>query len=97
MLPEIVTAVPPAVGPLFGEMPEMVGAVAGATISEKLAEVETAFASCTWAVKEKLPDSVAVPVIVPVAAFKPKPDGSAPPVMLHVYGGVPPVAASVAA
>lgn len=84
-------------GPLFGEMPEMVGAVAGATISEKLAEVETAFASCTWAVKEKLPDSVAVPVIVPVAAFKPKPDGSAPPVMLHVYGGVPPVAASVAA
>ena len=82
-------------GPLLGEMPEMAGAAAGATINERLAEVETAFASCTWALKEKLPASVVVPVIVPVAALNPKPAGSAPPVMLHVYGGVPPVAASV--
>jgi hypothetical protein len=47
LLPEIVTAVPPATVPLVGEMPEMDGAGAGEIINEKPAEAETFVASCT--------------------------------------------------
>src|SRR5438128_8590907 len=34
------------------------------------------------------------PEIAPVAAFNVRPGGSAPPLMVHVYGRVPPVAAT---
>lgn len=53
-------------------------------------------ASCTWAVKVEVPDAVGVPVIAPDDAFKVRPAGSEPLLMLHVYGAVPPVACSVA-
>lgn len=42
----------------------------------------------------KIPAALAVPLICPVAEFKVNPLGSAPPVMLHVSGGTPPVAVS---
>jgi hypothetical protein len=38
---------------------------------------------------------VGVPLIRPVAVFRVSPAGSVPTVSAHVYGGVPPVAASV--
>jgi len=40
--------------------------------------------------------AVGVPVIAPVDAFSDRPAGSVPEVRDHVYGDVPPVAASVA-
>jgi hypothetical protein len=46
-------------------------------------------------VKFAVPDVVGVPLIAPVPAFSVSPTGSAPVVTLHVYGVVPPVAASV--
>jgi len=39
--------------------------------------------------------AVGVPVIAPVAPFKIKPAGRVPPVNVHVYGELPPLAASV--
>ena len=39
--------------------------------------------------------AVGVPLIRPVDAFSVKPPGSVPEVSVHVYGVVPPVAASV--
>jgi hypothetical protein len=53
------------------------------------------FESVTLTVVEKGPDVVGVPVIVPAAGSRASPIGSEP-VMLHVYGGTPPVAAKVA-
>jgi hypothetical protein len=47
------------------------------------------------AVKEKVPASVGVPKISPVAALRNKPEGRSPVVMLHVMRSVP-VAARVA-
>ena len=43
-----------------------------------------------------LPAAVGVPLMTPVAAFKARPAGSVPPARVHVYGVIPPVAASVA-
>ena len=51
--------------------------------------------SCAWIVKFAVPAVVGVPLIAPVPAFNVSPAGSAPAVTLHVYGGVPPVAAIV--
>ena len=52
-------------------------------------------ASVTLAVKLDVPVAVGVPEITP-AALRDSPDGSVPlERMLHVYGVVPPVAASV--
>jgi hypothetical protein len=52
------------------------------------------FESFTCTVNEELPGDVGFPEIVPDAASV-KPAGSAPAVMLHEYGVVPPLAASV--
>jgi hypothetical protein len=52
--------------------------------------------SVTWNVGEKLPDAVGVPLNAPVDAFNVTPAGKLPLVIDHVYGVVPPVAASVA-
>src|SRR3954447_9543071 len=51
--------------------------------------------SATRAVKSKSPADVGVPLIVPVAD-KDRPAGSVPADTVHVYGGLPPVAVTVA-
>src|SRR5438128_10895987 len=50
--------------------------------------------SDTWKVRPKLPAVEGVPAIRPLAPSA-RPGGSAPEAMLHAYGRVPPVAASV--
>jgi hypothetical protein len=55
--------------------------------------VVTGCASLTWAVKVKLPGCVTVPVRAP-AALRVTPDGTVA-VLVHVYGGLPPVTANV--
>lgn len=53
--------------------------------------------SLTCTVKSAVPAAVGVPVITPVALCKVRPAGRAPAVNVHdEYGGVPPVAFSVA-
>lgn len=44
---------------------------------------------------DEVPDAVGVPEIAPDDAVRLNPAGSEPDVMLHVYGVVPPDAASV--
>ena len=51
--------------------------------------------SFTDAVKVATPPVVGKPEITPVADARVRPAGSAPEVMDHVYGAVPPVARSV--
>ena len=51
--------------------------------------------SVTVTVKLNVPGVVGEPVSAPVAAFSVTPGGNAPVVTDHVYGGVPPLAASV--
>jgi hypothetical protein len=48
--------------------------------------------SVTLAVKLNEPDAVGVPEIVPVPTAKVNPPGSAPELMLQLYGVEPPVA-----
>jgi hypothetical protein len=45
--------------------------------------------------KLNVPAVAGVPLIVPVAALRPRPDGNAPLLRDQVYGGVPPLAAKV--
>jgi len=53
--------------------------------------------SVTWNVRAVLVTvCVGVPVIAPVAAFNIRPVGNVPLVKVHMYGGVPPVAAKTA-
>jgi hypothetical protein len=53
--------------------------------------------SATWNVRAALVTAcVGVPVIAPVAAFNIRPGGKVPLVRVHIYGGVPPVAAKTA-
>ena len=96
MVPPIVTNVPPSVVPLAGDTADRDGGGAVETLIENPVALEFAFESCTFAVKEKLPAHVGVPAIVPPIEFSVSPVGSAPLVVLHTYGGTPPVAASVA-
>ena len=49
----------------------------------------------TRTVKLEVPVAVGVPEMTPVLAASVSPAGSAPLAIDHVYGGVPPVAASV--
>jgi hypothetical protein len=51
--------------------------------------------SLTCTVKLTVPGVVAVPLTVPVLAFRVNPAGTAPTVTVQVYGGTPPVAKSV--
>jgi hypothetical protein len=51
--------------------------------------------SVTVAVKLAVPVAVGVPEIRPVDGARVSPAGSAPPVMDHAYGVVPPLAANV--
>ena len=50
----------------------------------------------TLTVKLEVPVAVRLPEITPEFAFSASPDGSAPLAIDHVYGGVPPLADSVA-
>ncbi|KKO61029.1 hypothetical protein VM94_04799 [Janthinobacterium sp. KBS0711] len=52
--------------------------------------------SLTWMLTGKLPATLVVPDTTPVDAFKVKPAGRLPLLMLKVYGAVPPVAVRVA-
>ena len=51
--------------------------------------------SFTCAVKLKVPAVVGVPAMAPLDAFNEKPGGKLPDASDHVYGVVPPVAASI--
>ena len=53
--------------------------------------------SATCTVKSEVAAAVGVPGITPVLLFSVSPAGNAPVVMLHLYGVIPPVAASVVA
>ena len=62
------------------------------TASVNCLEAVTELLSKTCTVNVKFPPSVGTPEIFAVPASKESPAGSAPVVMLHEYGGVPPVA-----
>jgi hypothetical protein len=53
-------------------------------------------ASLAWAVKLKAAAVVGVPVIAPLVALSVRPVGRDPLAIDQVYGGVPPLAVSVA-
>ena len=52
--------------------------------------------SCTCTMKAEVPDAVGVPAIAPVLLFRVTPAGKLPEITLQVYGGMPPLAESVA-
>jgi hypothetical protein len=72
--------------------------VAGVILIDRDAVLETAgdSESTTFTVMGKVPLAVGVPLITPVAGARESPAGREPEEMDHVYGVVPPVAASVA-
>ncbi|HVB34915.1 MAG TPA: hypothetical protein VNJ52_11165 [Patescibacteria group bacterium] len=94
LLPLMVTAVPPAVLPLDGEIAEIAGPGPEA-LKCKPEEEECLFESCTWAVNIKLPVCVGVPAICP-SVDKLTPAGNDPLTTAQEYGAVPPVACKVA-
>jgi hypothetical protein len=53
------------------------------------------FASVTFTVKLDVPGVVGVPEMSPEDAFRVKPSGKLPSVIVHAYGRVPPVACRV--
>lgn len=81
----------------------VIARVAGAEPEEaatlRVSDADAVFAglaeSLTLAVNDELPADVGVPEIVP-ALESARPAGNCPETMLHAYGFVPPVAASVA-
>ena len=78
--------------------PDRVGAVvivsAEITGSVNAFEVLTELLSVTVTVKAKLPTLVGAPVIAPLVGFSERPPGSAPTVIDHVYGALPPTIVS---
>ena len=76
-------------------IPTEVEEIVNVTLADLLAGC--ALESVTWNVKAVLVTvCVGVPVIAPVAEFNVRPVGSVPLVRVHIYGGVPPVAAKTA-
>jgi len=51
--------------------------------------------SLTWTSKFRVPAVVGIPLIVPAAALRVRPEGRVPSVTVQLYGGVPPLAANV--
>ncbi len=92
LVPDIVTRVPPAAGPLLGEKPAILGGGSPMMFSDNPVVEEVAFASSTLAVNEKAPTALGVPAIVPLIGLSWSPAGSPPPAVLHEYGGTPPAA-----
>lgn len=75
----------------------VITSAAGAIVSVRLAVLVCLgiSESCTWNVSGVLVVTAeGLPVIAPVDEFKERPAGRVPPAMDHVYGEVPPVAAS---
>ena len=70
------------------------GAAATAMLSAFVPVLFAASVTCT--VNDVVPAVVGVPEITPVAATRPNPAGSVPPVTVQLYGVVPPLACSVA-
>lgn len=75
---------------------ETAGAAATLIDSALVVVCAVAAESFTCTVNDDEPDAVGVPETAPLDAFSVKPAGSEPDVMLHVYGVVPPEAASPA-
>jgi hypothetical protein len=69
---------------------------ADATVMLKAFVADIAFESVTRTVKLLVPVAVGVPEITPVLAASVNPEGRTPEASDQPYGGVPPVAASVA-
>jgi hypothetical protein len=65
------------------------------TVTERLAVAMPLALSATCAKKLVVPATVGVPEITPVLDANDNPGGKLPELMLHVYGAVPLVAASV--
>lgn len=65
------------------------------TFSEKVLAALAVTASVTVAVKLLFAATLGVPEMTPVEALSVKPAGSAPDVIDHVYGVVPPLADNV--
>ena len=73
--------------------------VAGLTVRGSVTEAVSTFALESLTLKDserRLPSAVGVPESEPLDAPKARPAGKEPPVSDHRYGGVPPLAASVA-
>src|SRR6185369_810030 len=68
---------------------------AGSIVSAKVAAALAAPASVTVMTGEVVVAAVGVPEITPVLPFNVRPVGSEPAVTCQLYGGVPPLAASV--
>ena len=84
LLPVIITVVPPAIEPLFGEIREIAGAGAVEILREKPVDTEADPESFTAIMNANVPAVVGVPAIVPVAKLRVSPVGSCPRVVLHV-------------
>jgi len=56
------------------------------------ADVEPPALSLTWTLSVKVPETVGIPAMIPLAGDKLSPAGSELPNTDQVYGGVPPVA-----
>ena len=96
LVPKILTVPPPLVEPVLGDTVLIVRAVEAEMLMESPADAVAALESFTWALKEKEPAVMGFPVIIPVEELSERPLGSWPPIVLHVYGDIPPVACSVA-
>src|SRR5262245_33627715 len=68
----------------------------GCAIVMPRARVAVCPLAVTWTVKLTVPVAVGVPEITPVPALSVRPAGRLPLASAQVYGGTPPVAASVA-
>jgi hypothetical protein len=84
------------VAPLAGVVPvTLSGGGVAAIVMLKLLLAAPAAESVACTVKLNAPLALGVPVMLPFV-FRLRPPGSAPAAMDHVYGGVPPLAVSVA-
>src|SRR5262245_12578180 len=72
-------------------------AFAAATADTTMVSDREAFCppAVTWALNVKVPATVGVPEMTPVLVVRVSPEGS-PLAIAHTYGGVPPLATSVA-
>src|SRR5262249_3149348 len=89
------TVSPPSTMAGVGLLGQMV-VVEGLTVMLR-ALVTLCAPAVTWTVTLEVRVAVGVPEITPLTGVRVSPAGSVPLAIDHVYGGVPPVAASVAA
>src|SRR5215469_4982238 len=87
---------PPSTIAGVGLLGQIIVVVVAALIVMLSALVTLCAPAVTRTVKFDVPVAVGLPEITPEFAFNVRPAGSVPFVIAHVYGGVPPLAASVA-